>query len=381
MPGRPFTVTVLLVVLVVTAAAHAFPAEDISQEVQDLVKKMRHHGDWGVRGRAAEMLGYVGDQAVLSDMAECFNWHPPEFAEKITEALGRLGGERALRVLTTLLRNRYHLQGWNGEQLRLLGEAVGRIDHEKKEVLDLMRNRHEKGCEYSEGKPEPEMLFCMAWYGDDKAVAALVNEMKTADPKRQHLVAERLGEIGNRKADEEMCMLVDYSEDKTLRKVCALSLGRRRARLAVESLLDALAAGLELEASQALGMIGDRQAVAELKPLLLHKSDVVKLNVAFALARLGDKSGVEFAKGQLESQDTLTKTKAAATLLAAGEENGLAKLKEVWTTLDAKERYWFIMDNLKGDAWATDFLKEVAASDKYPGTRQTAAEALEKTKE
>ena len=173
-------------------------------------------------------------------------------------------------------------------------------------------------------------------------------------------------------------MLVDYSEDQKLRKICAISLGRRRAKLAVESLLDTLADKLELEASQALGMIGDKEAIGDLKPLLLHKDAAVKLNVAFALARLGDKSGVGTARGQLESKDKLAKAKAASTLIAAGDEAGLPKLKEAWTQLDARERYWLIKDNLEGEPWAAPFLKNIAASDKYPGTRKTASEALTK---
>ncbi|HUU42449.1 MAG TPA: HEAT repeat domain-containing protein [Planctomycetota bacterium] len=373
----PLAAAALLAALTGTLCAQ----EDITQEVQNTIKQMRTAGDWKDRADAAEMLGYIGDQQALSDMAECFSYHPPEFGVKITEGLGRLGGPRALRVLTTLINNRYLLQGWNEEPLRQLGEAVGRIDHRKKQVYDLMRNRYEKGCEYSESRPEPEMLFCLAWYGDDKAIGALVNEMKTARPDRQRLVAERLGEIGNRKADEEMTMLVDYSKDLELRKICAVSLGRRRATLAVESLLDALHTNLELEAAQALGMIGDREAVPELKPLLKHKDAAVRLNAAFALARLGDKSGVDVAKAELGSKDKRVAAKAAAALVAAGEDGAVDKLKAAWKPLDAKERYWFIIDNLRGDAWAEPFLKDVAANDKYPGTRQTASEALEKTKE
>lgn len=370
---------VMVSVMVVTALSpDAFSAEDISKELQDWVRRLKRGNRTETRCEAALMLGYIGDRSVLSDMAESFGYHPPEFGASIAEALGRLGGPRALRVMLTLLRNRYHLQAWNGEPLRQLGEAVGRIDHKEKKHYQFMRNRYETGCEYSEGKREPEMLFCMAWYGDDEAVAALVNMMKTGNPARQHLVAERLGEIGNKKADEEMCMLVDYSEDQKLRKICAISLGRRKAKLAVESLLDAVANKLELEASQALGMIGDKEAIPELKPLLLHKSDAVKLNAAFALARLGDRSGVEFARGQLGSKDKLVKAKAAAALVAAGEEDGPAKLKEAWAPLDAKERYWFIVDNLSGDAWAAPFLKDLAANDKYPGTREAAKAALEK---
>ena len=160
------------------------------------------------------------------------------------------------------------------------------------------------------------MLFSMAWYGDDKAVGALVNMMKTSPPERQYLIAERLGEIGNKKSDEELCMLVDYSEDKKLKQVATISLGRRKAKLAAESLMDALTKGLELEASQALGMIGNKAAAKELKPLLLHKTPAVKLNAAFALARLGDKSGAAAARAMLGDADPVTAAKAAATLLA-----------------------------------------------------------------
>ena len=368
----------LTVVLLCLLSTELFAAEDISKEVKHWVKRLKRGNRTETRSEAALMLGYIGDRSVLSDMAENFHTHPKEFAANMAEGLGRLGGPRALRVMLTLIRNRYRLQGWNGEPLRQLGEAVGRIDHKERKQYKLMRNRYDRGCEYSEGKREPEMLFCMAWYGDDKAIAALVNMMKTGNPARQHVVAERLGEIGNKKADEEMCMLVDYSEDQKLRKICAISLGRRKANLAVESLLDALANKLELEASQALGMIGDKEAIPELKPLLLHKSGAVKLNAAFALARLGDKSSVEFARGQLGSKDKLVKAKAAAALVAAGEKDGPAKLKEAWTPLNAKERYWFIKDHLKGDAWAVPFLKDLAASDKYPGTRKAAKAALEK---
>ncbi len=363
------------VVALLVTAAPALRAQEPMPEAKELVKTLRN-ADWPQRMQAVEMLGYIGDPATLPDLAETLSPYPPPFGEKIAEALGRMGGPRGLRVLTTLIKNRYYLQGWHWEGFRQLGESVGRIDHKDRAEYDLMRNRYEKGCQYSEGKPEDAMLFCMAWYGDDKAVAALVNMMKTSPPERAHLIADRLGEIGNKKSDEELCMLVDYSEDQKLRKIAATSLGRRRAKLGVESLVDSLSKGLEVESPQALGMIGDKGVVKELKPLLTNANAAAKLNVAFALARLGDKSGVDVARGMLADKDTATATKAAATLVAAGEEDGTAKLKAAWDKLNAKERYWFLKDNLEGDAWAVPFLKDVAANDKYPGIKRNAAEAI-----
>ncbi len=355
-------------------AAPALYAQEMTPEAKEWVKKLGRGNEIPTRKQAAEMLGYIGDPATLSDMAENYDTYPQDFAEVMSEALGRLGGPRALRVITTLVNNRYILQGHQWESFRQIGEAVGRIDHKDRTAYDLMRNRYEKGCQYSEGKPEDAMLFCMAWYGDDKAVVAIVNMMKTSPPEKQYLLAGRLGEIGNKKSDEELCMLVDYSEDQKLRKIAATSLGRRKAKLAAESLMDSLSKGLELESSQALGMIGNKSAVTELKGLLA-KPNPVKLNVAFALARLGDKSGVDTARAMLDDKDPVTAAKAAATLLAAGEEDGMAKLKAAWDKLDAKQRWWFLADNLAGDAWAVPFLKDVAANDKYPGIKRNAAEA------
>lgn len=374
-----------LMLVVVFAMLAALPSElpaadDIRREIQSCLRRMRRRGNQRSRAEAYEMLGYIGDPSVLSDLSESMHVHPYALRGNVVEAVGRIGGPKATRILITEIRNRYYLQGWPNEALRLLGEAMGRMDGKEKKHYKLMRNRYVKGCKYSEGKPEPEMYFCMAWYGDQKSIGALINWMKTGSPARRHLVAERLGEIGNKKADEEMCMLVDYSEDQKLRKICAISLGRRRAKLAVESLLDALADKLELEASQALGMIGDTEAVEDLKPLLKHKSAPVRLNVAFALARLGDKSGVDVAKAQLASKNKLAAAKAAATLIAAGDDAGMPKLKEAWKKLNAKERYWFINDNLAGGAWATPFLTHVSANDKYPGTRKAAKATLAKTK-
>ena len=368
------SIMALPILALLLLAAPALYAQEMTPEAKEWVKKLGRGNEIPTRKQAAEMLGYIGDPASLSDMAENYEGYPQDFSAVVAEALGRMGGSRALRVLTTLVGNRYLLQGHEWESLRQIGEAVGRIDHKDRAQFELMLNRYEKGCKYSEGKTEDAMLFCMAWYGDDKAVGAIVNMMKTSPPEKQYLLAERLGEIGNKKSDEELCMLVDYSEDKTLRKIAATSLGRRKAKLAVESLIDSLSKGLELESSQALGMIGDKSAVTELKGLLA-KPNPVKLNVAFALARLGDKSGVEAARAMLADKDPVAAAKAAATLAAAGEEDGMAKLKAAWDKLNAKERWWFLADNLAGDAWALPFLKDVAANDKYPGIKRNAAEA------
>ena len=366
--------TALPAFVLLLVVAPVLYAQEMTPEAKEWVKKLGRGNEIPTRKQAAEMLGYIGDPASLSDMAENYDAYPQDFSAVVAEALGRLGGPRALRVLTTLVSNRYLLQGHQWESFRQIGEAVGRIDHKTRTAYDLMLNRYEKGCQYSEGKPEDAMLVCMAWYGDDKAVGAIVNMMKTSPPEKQYLLAGRLGEIGNKKSDEELCMLVDYSEDKTLRQIAATSLGRRKAKLAVESLIDSLSKGLELESSQALGMIGDKSAAKELKPLLA-KPNPVKLNAAFALARLGDKSGVDAARAMLADKDPVTAAKAAATLAAAGEEDGAAKLKAAWDKLDAKQRWWFLSDNLAGDAWAVPFLKDVAASDKYPGIKRNAAEA------
>ncbi len=367
-----FVLAAIILILPLAAAE----GQEMTPEAKEWMKKFARGNEINVRIQAVEMLGYIGDPATLSDLAESVGGYPEEWPGPLFEALGRMGGPRALRVLTTLVNNRYLLQGYRWESYRRLGEAVGRIDHKDRTAYDLMRNRYEKGCQYAEGKSEDAMLFSMAWYGDDKAVGALVNMMKTSPPERQHLIAERLGELGNKKSDEELCMLVDYSEDKKLKAIAATSLGRRHAKLAAESLMDALSKGLELEASQALGMIGNKQAVKELKPLLLHKTPAVKLNAAFAMARLGDKSGVDAARAMLADANAVTAAKAAATLLAAEEEDGLAKLKAAWDKLNAKERYWFIKDNLEGDAWAVQFLKDVAQGDKFPGIKRAAGEAV-----
>ena len=365
----------VLAVFVIALPSGAARADEMTPDAKEWMKKFARGNEISVRIQAVEMLGYIGDPATLSDLAENLGPYPEEWPGHLAEALGRMGGPRALRVLTTLVNDRYLLQGYKWESFRQIGEAVGRIDRKDRTAYELMRNRYEKGCQYSEGKSEDAMLFSMAWYGDDKAVGALVNMMKTSPPERQYLIAERLGEIGNKKSDEELCMLVDYSEDKKLKQVATISLGRRKAKLAAESLMDALTKGLELEASQALGMIGNKAAAKELKPLLLHKTPAVKLNAAFALARLGDKSGAAAARAMLGDADPVTAAKAAATLLAASEEDGPAALKKAWDKLDAKQRYWFLKDNLEGDAWASAFLKDVGQTDKFPGIKRAACEA------
>jgi HEAT repeat protein len=256
----------------------------------------------------------------------------------------------------------------------VLGEAMARIDREKREQFELVKNRYEKGCEYSEGKPEPAMHFGMAIYGSDESVQSIVNWMNTEKPEMRYFCAEKLGFMGNRKSDGALCMILEYDKDVKLRRIAATALGRRRSKEGRESVIYALDDRLKLETAQALGMIGDPASVAPLKEHLKDPDPAVRLNVAFALARLGDKSGVDEAKAQLGSKEPLVAAKAAATLIAAGDAAGTEKLKEAWGQLDARQRYWFILDNLAGDKWALPVLKDLAANDKYPGIKRFAAE-------
>lgn len=364
--------TLLVLATVFVGVSLAAAAEDIAPEVQKVTKKLSRDYEHNVRAAAAEMLGYIGDESALSDLAENVQAYPQTIRVGVVESLGRLGGPRAIRVLTETLTNRYLLQEWNEDALRTLSEAFGRIGD--KETLPLVRKFYEKGCKYSEGKPEPEMLWGLAVFGDEKAIETIVNWMKTGDPARRKLAADRLGFVGNRKSEEELCMILDYSEDQALRQVAARSLGRRRSKVALDSLLDALRGATTAEAAHALGMLGNPEAVGDLKPLLASSDQSVALEAAFALARLGDKSGLEVVRKRLDDKDVLIQAKAAAALVAVGDEAGTAALKKAWDQMDAKQRHWFIRDNLAGDKWALPFLKDLAANDKYPGIRKLATE-------
>lgn len=382
--GRMLLVPALIMWLCLSAAAQNAKKNDakkplsLEAEVKQYVKQMKRGHPDDVRMHAAEMLGYIGDRSVLPDLAENARTYPMNVRAKIVEAMGRMGGPKALRALVTEISNRYLLQGWDWESRHQLGEAIARMDHKDRKHFDLIKNRFEKGCEYSEGKPEPAMHFAMAWYGVEANVESILNWVKTDKPAMQYMCAERLGILGNKKSDEAFCMILDYGKDIKLRRIIAIALGRRRAKLALESLMDAMYEdeGVPAEAAQALGMLGDKEAIEELQEHLDAKDPNVRLNVAFAMARLGDKRGLDYAKTQLASKDPERKAKAAATLLADGEADGLAKLKEAWNDLDPKQRYWFIFDNLAGETWALPFLEDLAANERYPGIKRYAEEKV-----
>ena len=100
----------------------------MTPDAKEWMKKFARGNEISVRIQAVEMLGYIGDPATLSDLAENLGPYPEEWPGHLAEALGRMGGPRALRVLTTLVNDRYLLQGYKWESFRQIGEAVGRID-------------------------------------------------------------------------------------------------------------------------------------------------------------------------------------------------------------------------------------------------------------
>jgi HEAT repeat protein len=159
------------------------------------------------------------------------------------------------------------------------------------------------------GAARVEAVKALVADGDPAGVATVAEAVKngTADPRL-------MAAAGDERA---VRTLVGDLQSLPTKGATIKALADSRSPLAISPLMQVLATGRDDDraaAAEALGRLGARQAVSQIKPLLTHVNFSVRLIAAGALYRLDDDSGIQILNELLASEHSAVRLAAAEYL-------------------------------------------------------------------
>ena len=218
-----------------------------------LVKELGPRGQWG---HAATGLRLLGDKRAVPHLTKIFraNVHDHRAHGELADAIVALDPNAAVDLFFEAILNPKAYVGYR------LAVLLGGIK------TDAVRKRAEKLLGHESIKVRTAGLRILGGAGNVKTVAVLLGVMERDEEVRLEAVLA-LGQLGHELAVPQIARHLDSDDDK-LRTAAAASLGRIGHRTAVLRLVAALRNEEEtmpkLRMIEALGRIGDKQAVSEL---------------------------------------------------------------------------------------------------------------------
>ncbi|MDD7942873.1 HEAT repeat domain-containing protein [Actinomycetospora lutea] len=310
---------------------------------------------------AASLLGAVGDERVVPDLAALLADVRHEVVSAAGRALARIGGPSAVSALAAALGNNVPSDAYarfvlKSVLLELVDDATAHL------VLDALRGLTppdgDSLVEVLDALGEPALLPLVAALGDPDAGVALA-AAHALDPASTGVLAtvhrlpgrrratdalDRLGE-----AEVEMLLAATHHDNSTVSRVAVAvlaKLGHPAGQVAeeeppsepppppprhVDDLLNDLASNdpsTRVQAASAVGRHGDDVGVAPLIGLLDDPSAQVRRAAAEALGRLGDRSAVEPLGRLLSDPEWGVAHSAMLTLGALGGLDALGLIVE-----------------------------------------------------
>jgi len=348
-----------------------------SAAVEPLLKRLED-SDREVRERAAKYLGQIADvQAVeplvkrLSDDNESVRW-------AVVEALGRIGDVRAIEPLVERLNDPVSavrraaadvLTWWSwSPQADAAGAAYWFELEDDQKCTEIGSPAVEPLVGQLEDD-DPEVrrraARCLGQIGESRATGALVKHLSDSNRQARQEAMAALGLVGDGRAVEPLVMFL-HDTDEQVRQVAAKALGQIRDPRAVGPLIERLSDRKGLEkvlnwvlyrdprdkrvplflqepyehvrraAAEALGQIGDPQAVKQLAKQLRHRQAQVRRTTVQALGWIGDAQAIEPLLGRLRDPEGVVRREAADTLGRLGW----------YPQADADAAaYWFELEN------------------------------------
>jgi HEAT repeat protein len=267
------------------SAAYALGVIGDKRAIKSLTSLLRDER-YFVRLQAARALSQMGD-AALDQLLEMSNSSTPSTREAAVEALGSGGSSRALdRVIDALSDSNSNVRA---AAVRALGESAS--ERGVAPLLTLMRDES--------STLRAQASVSLARLGP-VALPKLVAALRDSKPSVRQLAAEALGEIGSREA---VAPLVELIETDT--------------------------SGARLEAITALGKIGDPAAIDPILSLHRSGSVAVRRKTIPALARFRDKRAVEVLTAALADQNEEVRQSAAAGLGEVGDQGAVSQLERL----------------------------------------------------
>lgn len=267
------------------SAAYALGVIGDKRAIKSLTSLLRDER-YFVRLQAARALSQMGE-AALDQLLEMSNSSTPATREAAIEALGSGASSRALdRVIDALSDPNSNVRA---AAVRALGESSN--ERAVAPLMTLMRD--ESSTLRAQASVSLARLGLVAL---PKLIAAL----RDSRPSARQLAAEALGEIGSREA---VAPLVELIETDT--------------------------SGARLEAITALGKIGDPAAIDPILSIQRNGSVAIRRKTIPALARFRDKRAVEALIAALADQNEEVRQSAAAGLGEVGDQGVVVVLERL----------------------------------------------------
>lgn len=319
--------------------------------VLDVLTAQLVRGDIDTRRAAAVALGRIGDRRAVPALIDVLSESEPMLLAPVAGALAHLGDERAFEPLIALLGQRDP-----AARQAVIG-ALNSIGHPAMaaRIADLLsssdpnvRQSAAKIAGYFGYPDAADALLACAVDPDEAVRAAALEHVAYLDhpgvlpvlmsaithdtPRCRAAAATALGHLADPTARQQLIRALG-DEDSWVRYFSARSLGRQRARDAVEALTalaaDDAAAHVRIAAIDALGAIGGPGAVGALEPLAQSSN----LDLAGASLRALGEMRVPAVMGilhdALRSADACRRSAAAQGLAAFGGRDAIEALK--WT--------------------------------------------------
>ena len=328
-----------------------------------LKQAMNGDAEGRVRGNSASALANVGGAEVLPDLLAAGQKEQDPYARiKLVEAFGDLRDERALPLLIRWLTKTNQASARNisrriympEEGSREIAEAIGRIGGET--AFQALATRWKTDT----NQPvRTAIAGALGNMGDARALPWLIEALPGATALKAP-VAEALGNLGDAQAVAALTALLEDVEEN-IRNKAVTALGQIGSRESVAELKRALAedasAMVRLSACSALGLIGDvtaqtniLDALPQLKNdradaiwalghlgstnclpalagYLTVKSREERFAAAYALVEIGGPLAADFLAANWKDEDEFAGHGKACALTMLGRTNGLAVVR------------------------------------------------------
>jgi HEAT repeat protein len=322
------------------AAAWALGSIGDPQAVSALIEALRDESnDKEVRRAAAWALGEIGDPQAVLDLNRALGDEDALVRQAAAEALGEIGDPQAVLDLNRALGDK------DARVRRAAAKALGEIGAPQA-VLDLNRALGDK-----DALVRWAAARALGGIGDPQAVPALIGALRDEDTRVRWAAVEALGKIGTPAVPALIGALRD--EDVEVRWA-AEALGKIGTP-AVPALIGALGdeyARVRWAAAEALGEIGDPQAVLDLIGALRDEDAEVRRAAAEALGEIGDPQAVLDLNRALGDKDARVRRAAAWALGKIGTPAVLALIEALRDALIGALRDDEDADVRQAAAWA-----------------------------
>lgn len=282
------------------------------RNVDGLIKSLQYQKNSNVRREAAEALGKIEDTKAVGPLIRALNDNSDNVRENVAWALGKIGGVKAVESLIGALKDN------EKDVISVVVEALVKIGESSVETLVVaLKDR----CE-SIRINVADVLDKLGWSPTDQveqtsyfltvedwdALKIMDKLIKIGKPATETLIdaleyegefvrknaAEALGKIGEVQAVEPLIEILK-DDDMTVRSVAVDALSNI-GKPAVETLISAMKDTCEhvrWSTAEALGKTEDTRAVEPLISVLKDACDQVRSNAAMALGKIGDSKALK----------------------------------------------------------------------------------------